>query len=90
MHEAEGDDQAVKEEEGEEEEAATTFVDHPVPVLLHGRAGHVGAHGGRVVSVGALEALKAAALGLVALEVGGLVRIDDDVGVLLERGDLAV
>ena len=78
------------EEEDEEEHAPSALVDHPVVVLLHRRAGHIGRDGLGGGGVGALEALETAALGLVALEVGGLVRIDDDVGVLLERGDLAV
>lgn len=90
MHETERDDEHVEEDEGEEEHAPSTLVDHPVVELLHGRAGHEGGDRARGGGGGALEALEAAALGLVALEVGGLVAIDDDVGVLLERGDLAV
>ena len=75
VHEAERDDQSVEEEEDEEEHAPSALVDHPVVVLLHGRAGHIGRDGLGGGGVGALEALETAALGLVALEVGGLVRI---------------
>ena len=45
MHEAKGNDEGMQEQEGEEEEAATTFIDHPEVELLQRRAGHVGSHG---------------------------------------------
>ena len=90
MHETECDDEGMQEEEDEEENAPSTLVNHPVVVLLHGRLGHIGLDGRGSVCGGALEPLEAAALGLVALEVARPISADDDVGVLLERGDLAV
>ena len=90
MHAAESDDQALEEDEKEEEQATATLIDHPVVVLLERGAGDIGPDGLRSVGVGALETLEAATLGLVALEVGGLGAVDDDVGVLLEGGNLAV
>ena len=90
VHETKGYDKEVEEDEGEEEHAPSALVNHPVAELLAQRAGHEG--GGGLGDIGgcALEALKTAALCLVALEVGGLVAIDDNVGVLLDGGDLAV
>ena len=82
-------DEEDDEEEDEEENAPSTLVNHPVVVLLHGRLGHIGLDGRGSVCGGALEPLEAAALSLVALEVGGLAG-DDNVRVLLERGDLSV
>ncbi len=90
VHEAERDDQGVEEHEDEEEQATSTLVNHPVVVLLQHGARHIRRDRLGGSRVAALEALEAAALGLVALEVGGLVAIEDDVGVLLDRGDLAV
>ena len=90
MHEPEGKDEDVQEQEDEEEDTATALVDHPVADLLRHRARHVGRDGLGGGGVGALEPLEAAALGLVALEVARTISADDDVGVLLERGDLAV
>ena len=90
MHEAEGDDEGVEEEEDEEEHAPSTLVNHPVVEFLRHRGGHERRDGLGRGGCGALKTLKTATLGLVALEVGGLGAIDDDVGVLLERGDLAV
>ena len=83
-------DKEGEEDEDEEEHATSTLVDHPVPVLVHERLWHIGRDGGRGCGVGALKALEPAPLGLVALEVARTISADDDVGVLLERGDLAV
>ncbi len=90
VHEPEGDDETVEEEEDEEEHAASSLVNHPVVVLLHHRLRDIGRDGPGGGGVGALEALETAALCLVALEVAGLVGIEDNVRVLLERGDLSV
>ena len=90
MHETECDDEGMQEEEDEEENAPSTLVNHPVVVLLHGRLGHIGLDGRGSVCGGALEPLEAAALSLVALEVARTGAIDDDVGVRLKGGNLAV
>lgn len=90
VHETKGDDETVEEDEEEEEHAASSLVNHPVVVLLHHRLRDIGRDGPGGGGVGALEALEPAALCLVALEVAGLVGIDNNVRVLLERGDLSV
>ena len=90
MHETKGNNESVQEEEDKEEHAPSTLVNHPVVVLLHGRLGHIWLDRGRSGGRGALEPLEAAALSLVALEVARTGAIDDDVGVLLEGGNLSV
>ena len=90
MQETERDDEHVEEDEDEEEHAPSTLVNHPVVELLHGRAGDEGRDRARSGGGGALEALETATLRLVALKVGWLGAIDDDVGVLLEGGNLSV
>lgn len=90
MHRAEDGDEDVQEDPYEEEQPPPALVDHPtVPFLLPGLRGiRRGLRGrGRVHT---LETLQPPALGLIPLEVAGLVSVQCNVGVLLQSRHFAV
>ena len=79
-------DKEMQENPNEEEDPPPSLVDHPEIPFLPESLGNVRRYFSACIGVGPLKALKPPALGLVALKVARLARIDCDVGMLFQGG----